>query len=278
MNIYHKKRPIKVLLLTAVFILLFLNVSARAVNIQVAPRRFIFSGDRPLTEEVNIFNSSEETVRVRVTTEPPEGQPEEQYLGDWIVVYPRVISIEPGQQRVVRFSLRPPEEEISDGEYRSLLFFEELPPEESAAADESDTDEIQIDFRLLTKIGINLYGQFGEIEHAGTLKELHAHLMENNNEDSQHPILNIKGDFINQGNAHLRMEAVVRIFDRTDKAQLLTEEESSFVVHRDAEDVFTTELELPEGIEEGRVEVQFMHNDQVSGESTVIETVETIFE
>ncbi|MFW5787439.1 MAG: fimbria/pilus periplasmic chaperone [Halanaerobiaceae bacterium] len=256
-----------------IIILLFSTSAGRAVNIQVAPRRFIFPGDHPLTEEVNVFNSSEQVIRVRVETEPPEGQPEEEYLGDWIKVYPRVISIEPGQQRVVRFSLRTPEEEVPDGEYRSLLFFEELPPEEDKNEKENKEDqkpqgdEVSIDFDLLTKIGINLYGQFGEIEHKGQLRNTEIENREKN--------IKIKGNFVNQGNAHLRMEVAVRVYNSTDK--LIREENNKFVVHRGAEKDFAVEFAPEQKLKNGKVELEFVHHDQVTGKESIIEEVTTEF-
>ncbi len=257
--------------MTTILLLLGITDYGLTASIRIAPHRFIFRADQPLTEEVHIFNSSNQPVRVRVTTDLADGQNEEEYLGDWIVIYPPLLNIEPGQQRVVRFSIRPPEEEIEDGEYRSLLFFEELPliedQEEETEEVNQEEGELEIDFRLLYKIGINLYGQFGEINYQGYPEELNAFTEERDIYDDQGEyletknILIIKGNFINQGNAHLRMNTEISIYDKLQ--QLVKETDTRLVVHRSDQNHIYTEIEIEEQLQEGQINVKFIQEQVI---------------
>ncbi|MCK8824763.1 fimbrial biogenesis chaperone [Fuchsiella alkaliacetigena] len=251
----------KLVIITLIMLVLFVTNSERlmAVSIRVAPERFIFDGDQPVTKEVNVMNASNQTIRVRVYTGPAAEQAEEQYLGDWIVVYPPQLSIGPGERRVVRFSLRPPAE-VEDGEYRSILYFEEQPRSEEETEDESEEqDDVQIDFQLLTRMGINLYGQFGELDYAGQLEDLE---LEKDNDQ-----LLLTCNFINQSNAHLRMNVEAKVRDEDEN--IVKEHSSNFVVHRSEENTFQRSLNLEETLAGGEVELIFKQDDQVIEEKEV---------
>lgn len=206
-------------------LILFINCTILAMSIQVAPQRFIFRIDQPVTEEVIVTNTSSESIRVKVYPEMVPEQSSSEYLGDWLVIYPRVLSLKAGEKRLVRFSIRVPEN-LESGEYRSLLFFEELPPKQEQVKDQG---EMALDLKLLTKLGINLYGQVGQVVHQGEVEEVEVSL--------RNQQLLIQGNFLNQGNAHLLLTTELKIFDSVGK--LVTDLILPvFPVHRSSAQVF----------------------------------------
>lgn len=223
MNCRFKKGVVKIVF--TLLSLFLLNSSLFAMSIQVAPQRFIFRIDRPVTEEVIVTNTSQQQIRVKIYPEMVPKQISEEYLGEWVVIYPRVLSLEPGQKRLVRFSVRPPEN-LENGEYRSLLFFEELPPPNESTTSQG---KLELNFQLLTKLGINLYGQFGKIIHQGKVEDVKVNFHDQK--------LLIQANFINQGNAHLLLTTELMILDMAGQLvkKLMV---PIFPVHRSSTEVF----------------------------------------
>ncbi|MCK4260082.1 MAG: fimbria/pilus periplasmic chaperone [Halanaerobiales bacterium] len=198
---------------------------ASAIALQVAPHRFVFRIDQSNTQETIVTNVSDKAVRFKIYTEVATDQAPEQYLGDWVIVYPRLVSLNPGDQKVIRFSVRPPND-LEDGEYRCYLYVEEL---YDKSAEATEVEGVLMNFQLLTKIGINLYGQTGNITHRGNLKDVEIECIENQ--------LTIKGDFVNLGNSHLLTDVSILIFDSN--RQLVIEDlVRDFAVHRDLTKTF----------------------------------------
>ena len=219
-----------------VLVVIFVSSPVAQAGISVAPRRAIFRIDERNTQEIEVTNQSERPIRVRVETAQPPRMEEDLYLGDWVRLYPPILNLPPGDKRAVRFSVQPPEE-VEDGEYRSLLFFEELPPEDERA-------EEGVEFSLLTRLGINIYGRYGEMNYEGELRDKEI-------ETSGSELL-IAGEFVNQGNAHLRMEVDMEVLKNGEV--VAQAENPRFVIHRAAADTFEELIELPtEGGEEVRV-------------------------
>lgn len=142
------------------------GLPAQAASFQVSPTRFVFPLEERFTNYFTVTNNSPDFLRVRVTTAfldtaadgglvPVEHSPYD--LGAWIVINPRRLSMGPSEKRVVRFSVRPPAG-LAPGEYRTVVFFEELPPRPGERAGDAASARLQI----LTRIGVTIYGQVGE--------------------------------------------------------------------------------------------------------------------
>ncbi len=220
------------LLCLTLVLLVFCSHQIMAISLQVAPHRFVFRIDQSNTQEAVVTNISNSPLKINVYCEIVPEQAEEEYLGEWVIVYPRLLSINPGEQKVLRFSCRPPKG-LKDGEYRALLFFEEIYNKKDG---EESTEDFALDFQLLTKLGVNLYGQVGRIIHKGEFKNVNFDYSDNQ--------LKVTGDLENLGNAHLLTDVTVTILDSNQ--QVVREEViSSFPTHRHLTEVFeyTTDLE-----------------------------------
>ncbi|HKJ00264.1 MAG TPA: hypothetical protein VKB51_17460 [bacterium] len=143
-----------------------LGTPARAASFQVSPTRFEFSLERRFTNFFTVTNHSGQTLRLRVTTafleaddkgELKERQGSPYDMAPWIVLNPRRINLAPAEKRVVRFSIRPPAG-LEPGEYRTVVFFEELPPRPGEVPQQGAGVRIQV----LTRLGVTIYGSIGD--------------------------------------------------------------------------------------------------------------------
>jgi P pilus assembly chaperone PapD len=193
-----------------------------AAALQVSPTRFEFSLERRFTNYFTVTNNSSEALRIRVITAfvelDADGKMREVTqqpldLGPWMVFNPRRMTLRPGEKRVVRFSVRAPEH-LPGGEYRTVVFFEELPerPDEAAAPNA----EIGIHVKLLTRLGITVYGRVGTLAPDVQLREhavaVHADALE------------LTTLLANAGNAHATFTVKAELLDASGAVQSSTEE------------------------------------------------------
>ena len=239
------------LIICIVFLLVGIISQLGRAGLTVAPRRFFFQIDQQNTNVVEVTNNTERETQVRVYPHQPEDMNDDWYMGDWLVVYPPVLNLEPGQRRRVRFSVRAPGE-LEDGEYRTLLYFEQLPAKKT---DESEAEDPEVEFELLMRVGINLYGRSGEIDHHGRLEE-NVVTVEGNN-------VQITGEFANLGTALLIMETNLR-FLNSDGEVVIEKSTPNFGVHRGERRRYEEEIELSDGelAEVDEVEVNFLHEGE----------------
>lgn len=145
--------------------LLGASAVAHATSFQVSPTRFEFSLARRFTNFFTVTNNSGAVLRLRVSTgflepdaqgklQPVTGSPYD--MAGWLVINPRRMNLAPEEKRVVRFTVRPPSG-LAPGEYRTVVFFEELPPRPQAHAPEG----MGLEIKLLTRLGITIYGVMG---------------------------------------------------------------------------------------------------------------------
>lgn len=144
--------------------------SAFAASFGISPTRFEFSLAKRFTNFFTITNNSEQTVRVRVYPKFIEigdgdkviekvGHPHD--LSRWMVFNPRLVTVRPGRKRTVRFSVRPPKD-LAEGEYRAVVFFEELPGKTASPFREKTQGSLALQLKLLTRLGVSLYGMVGD--------------------------------------------------------------------------------------------------------------------
>lgn len=139
------------------YLVIFLTLSFTAFGFfrtSVAPGVFDVSLDRPVTEEIIVVNNSNESIRLKVYTGKEADVEEKDYLGDWIRVFPRTLSLEPQSERRVKFSVRPPKDTL-DGEYKGLIFIEELP----------EVVEGKTTLTLAGRHGLTVYGIKGKVDY-----------------------------------------------------------------------------------------------------------------
>jgi len=235
------------------FLLILLAGSSQCfAQISAIPTRFVFKIDRPATNELTLMNQSSQPARAEIKIASATGQPEEHYLGKWVVVYPPVVSIPPQQRRTVRFSVRPPAD-LKEGEYRAMLLVKNMP--QTLKTNKSDTapDSVSIGIPFNLTLGISLYGQLGKLEHKGHVDKITIA----KNSDS----LVVSGVFINQGNAHLKMSVQTNLYNA--QGNKLNEHTSQLVVQRDSEKTFEHRVKLAKVLESGEIELIFKHEDSV---------------
>ncbi len=108
--------------------------------------------DKPVTQDTTLINQSDKAVRVRVDFAKPTWAKEQYYLGDQLVVYPKIVMIPPKGKIQVKIAPRI-KTELQDGEYVALLVFKELPPRKSNGQ-----------VNMLMNIGVPYYGRKGKLE------------------------------------------------------------------------------------------------------------------
>ena len=183
-----------------------------AASFQVSPTRFEFPLDKRYTEFFTVTNTAADPVRLRVypkfvtfdaDNKLLEGVQSPHDLSRWVVLSPRRLSLQPEQRQVVRFSVRPPSG-LTGGEYRTVIFFEELPPppdpEQPLQGEES-----QYQLRLLTRLGVPLYGMAGA-KSVGVL-------LGNEGVTTQGNQVVLRAQLTNQSNAYLVLIPRVRLLD-----------------------------------------------------------------
>ncbi len=139
-------------------------------GIQIVPTRIVLEG-RTRTEQVMVINKglTSATYRLRFKnmrmTEAGEYEdianttdalPGEQFVADLIRFSPRQVEIAPGESQVVRLLLRKPKN-LPEGEYRSHLLFQSVPPESSGKNIEVIAgDEQTIGISLIPIYGVTI--------------------------------------------------------------------------------------------------------------------------
>lgn len=139
------------------YLVIFLILSFTAFGFfrtSVAPGVFDVSLDRPVTEEIIVVNNSNEAIRLKVYTGKEGDVEEKDYLGEWIRVFPRTLSIDAQSERRVKFSVRPPKDTLN-GEYKGLIFIEELP----------EVVEGKTTLTLAGRHGLTVYGIKGKVDY-----------------------------------------------------------------------------------------------------------------
>jgi len=218
---------------------------AGAASLQVSPTRFEFSLDKRFTNYFIVTNNASQPVRIRIYAQfvrfdegsrirTEEGHPHD--LGRWLVLNPRRMSLQGQERRVVRFSVRPPAT-IEPGEYRTVVFFEELPgpPTRTKPRAPQNQQGIGLELNLLTRLGVSLYGMKGERRAAVELGEAQAGI------EGQKLVLT--GLLRNTGNIHvpLRLEGELV----TDAQETVETVSTPFIIQRDGTRRFTLSWEKP---------------------------------
>lgn len=158
--------------LAALFLASTLGLSAQQAplaikgvgDLAVVPHRVVFQG-RDRAAEVMLRNDGSAPATYRVILKEmvmlPSGRLEDRTkaageltAADMVRMTPRQVELKPGEVQMVRFQLRKPAE-LADGEYRSHVLFQAVPPAEAPqpAAPEGDKG---LSFKLTPIFGITI--------------------------------------------------------------------------------------------------------------------------
>lgn len=137
-----------------------------AGDLVVTPTRIVFE-DRTRSAQVTLANRGSATATFRISLidmvmdasgEMREAQSGEVQSSEHLVRYaPRQIDIAPGASQVVRLSLRKPAD-LTDGEYRSHMFFRAVPDETAGRSVTNDTplDNNELRIQLIPIYGVTI--------------------------------------------------------------------------------------------------------------------------
>lgn len=118
---FQKKKYIWLLL---TFVILSIK-SFSFLKIDVDPRGIDMDISKQITKEVTVINQTNQFVRYKVSLEKPKNLKDEYYLGDKIIIYPRVISLKPKGIQVIRLRLKKPIK-TKGIDYTTKICFDEL--------------------------------------------------------------------------------------------------------------------------------------------------------
>ena len=130
-------------------LMLFILVTIKSfAYFQVAPPVHTIDLDKRRTSEVYVINESDKLVRVKIYAQRADSQKNEEfYMGDWMVIYPKLLYLKPKGKKKVRVGVRVPKE-LKEGEYSSHIVYEEL----SNKGVDPKNDEDGVKVKILTKI------------------------------------------------------------------------------------------------------------------------------
>ncbi|OQY41822.1 MAG: hypothetical protein B6227_03985 [Fusobacteriia bacterium 4572_74] len=141
-------------------------ISVLYANFQVAPQIQKLSLDRPGTHKIYLKNDSNKLEKIKIYSERPKDQKtKDLYMGDWIIVYPKLVYLKPNSKKVIRMAARPPKG-LVDGEYRSHLVFEELPVKKYNNS-EKDGNKVGVNIDVIHILVSTIYGYKGKLQYDG---------------------------------------------------------------------------------------------------------------
>ena len=147
-----------------------LIVSGVYANFQVAPQVQKISLDRPSTQKIYLKNGTKKLKKIKIYSERPKNQKTaDLYMGDWIIVYPKIVYLKPNSKKIIRMSARPPQG-LKNGEYRSHLVFEELPVKKYDS-NETESGKVGVNLEILYVLVSTVYGYVGELKYSGDISD-----------------------------------------------------------------------------------------------------------
>ena len=151
-------------------ILYLLLFSGLYANFEVAPQIQELSLDRQATQKIYLKNGTNKLKKIKIYSRRPENQKtKDLYMGDWVIVYPKVVYLKPNSKKVIRMAARPPKG-LAGGEYRSHLVFEEVPVSKYSNS-EKDDEKVGVDLEVMHILVSTVYGYRGELKYGGNFED-----------------------------------------------------------------------------------------------------------
>lgn len=151
-------------------------------DLMIMPTRVVLEG-RERAAEVALRNVGSRRATYRILFKEmdmaPSGKLEERTkrageltASDLIRYSPRQVDLEPGETQTVRLQVRKPEG-LPDGEYRSHLLFQAVPPPQPPKPTDAEPgDAISFDIKTIFGISIPVIVRHGEVRAAASLSDL----------------------------------------------------------------------------------------------------------
>lgn len=199
----------------------FFSMIAQGFNFSVAPTRFEVNLDKIITNEITLLNNTTKPMRIESFIETAPGY-EKSDLNESIKLYPKLVSIKPGGKQVVRFRIKP-ESNMKDGEYKSYVVFKEIPLKEK---DKGEIGKVGAQIKMLTELGISVYGYYGNIIKNVKLENLTVNYnkksssllvkMDSDSKGNSSELFQTKVDLLNEKGAVT--ETIISDFGRSNKS------------------------------------------------------------
>ncbi len=156
------------LFLTGLFsISLLSSLSLKAQgDLLITPRRVVFDG-KMKSHEINLANTGKETATYNVSIiqyrmkedgsfeEIFEPDPGQKFADPYIRFFPRTVTLAPNEAQVVKIQLNKTGE-LTDGEYRSHIYFRAVPDQKPLGEEEIPKDTTSITVKLTPIFGITI--------------------------------------------------------------------------------------------------------------------------
>lgn len=151
-------------------------------DVSIYPTRVLLEG-RERSAEVMLRNTGNGVGRYRIfftememdengDLQNREKVKGDQSLSDWVRYSPRSVELAPGEMQVVRLHVRKPAG-LSDGEYRSHLVFQAIPPPDAPAPVlDNSKEKLSVKVNTLMAISIPVIVRHGKTEGRVTLSDL----------------------------------------------------------------------------------------------------------
>lgn len=148
------------------FVLGFIGFVSSAQAIEIIPSTYVYQlSALGTTQDVTFYNRKDKPERIKISFKPFRTDGDDKYLGKWGTIYPRIITVPPRGQKALKFSIEPPSG-LANGEYRALLFMEELEqkaltPQGKVVLKEGISSS---QVSMLVNLGVVVYGYVGDRE------------------------------------------------------------------------------------------------------------------
>ena len=143
-----------------------LGIASIAQGIEIIPSSYVYQLNAlGTTQDVTFYNRKDKPERIKITFKPFRTDGDEKYLGKWGTIYPRIITVPPRGQKVLKFAIEPPGN-LPTGEYRALLFMEELEQKDLTPTGKVVLKEgvSNSQVNMLINLGVVVYGYAGDRE------------------------------------------------------------------------------------------------------------------
>lgn len=156
----------RLLLFTAVMVLLNCTAAMAQGNLMITPRRVVFEGQQK-TQELNLANTGKDTARYVISmieikmnedgsfeqiTVPDSGQ---NFASAYVRFFPRSVILGPGEVQTVKVQVTK-QGQLVPGEYRSHIYFRAIPRETALTDVQPAEDSSGISVRLIPVFGISI--------------------------------------------------------------------------------------------------------------------------
>ena len=259
--------------MAAIVVLLLPSFSSAQGDLLVTPRRIVFEGSKQ-REEITLANTGQDTAYYSISflqyhmtddgsfeeiTEPKPGQ---QFAEPFLRFFPRSIQLAPGESQVVRMQLRRLPN-MTDGEYRSHLYFRAVPEEKPLGEEDVLADSTAIGIRLTPIFGISIpvIVRVGSVSSKVVISDLALQ-----KEENQPPALKIVLN--REGNQSVYGDLSVD-YTGTDGKQINVGLVKGIAVYTpNVFRRFTMPLNIPEGVElnKGKLLVRFNSSSEAKPE------------